>query len=238
MENLTALTCPNCGAAATNHKNCEYCGSLLVRFVDKGIELAQTDYTSNIKVLPGLIAALKQNLEIQKENPAAAVATDVIREVSVLKAGIGGSSILASVINNLLTNDGKVFFPEVDMNDGKPHLMVAFAFDKHLLVDKQTHNKFKKLRSFELFTCYDKGCYEYAIDFGEDIEGAARILSEVLHEVYSVGYGTRLDYKTTYGEGNIDEEREKNKPWYERYIWWLVAGGFILFNLIRFACSD
>ena len=37
------IKCPNCGASSTNHTNCEYCGSLLVRFVDKGIDLSWFD---------------------------------------------------------------------------------------------------------------------------------------------------------------------------------------------------
>jgi len=57
MENTMVLSCPNCGAAITNRKNCEYCGSLLVRFIDKGINLIGTEYTSNVKVYPGLIGA-------------------------------------------------------------------------------------------------------------------------------------------------------------------------------------
>ena len=141
MENLTAINCPNCGAATTNHKNCEYCGSLLVRFVDKGIELAQTSYINNAKVLPGLIEKLTENLEIQKEDPNASVVTDVLRKVSFAKATIGGRSMLASVLNGLVTHDNKIFFPET-INDGKLHLMVAFYFDSELFVDRQTHNKF------------------------------------------------------------------------------------------------
>lgn len=62
MESNVMLNCPNCGAAAKNHKNCEYCGSLLIRFVEKGIELPQ-HYRNNNKVFSGLIDALKENLE-------------------------------------------------------------------------------------------------------------------------------------------------------------------------------
>lgn len=54
METKGMLTCPNCGAAATNHKNCEYCNSLLVRFVEKGIEIDQSRYGKDAWVFPGL----------------------------------------------------------------------------------------------------------------------------------------------------------------------------------------
>lgn len=52
---MNVIKCPNCGASSTNHTNCEYCGSLLVRFVDKGIDLSTTSYLTNDKVYAGLI---------------------------------------------------------------------------------------------------------------------------------------------------------------------------------------
>ena len=79
------LKCPNCGANATNHQNCEYCGSLLVRFVDKGIDLSQTSYTSNAEVFPGLVQNLQQNLRMQ-ENSDDSTVTDIYRELG--KEGI------------------------------------------------------------------------------------------------------------------------------------------------------
>ena len=236
MENLVTLTCPNCGAAATNHKNCEFCGSLLVRFVDKGIELAQTNYTNDLIMLPGLLNALQQNIGIQKENPNLMVVTDVYKEVSLGQKYIGKSSVLASVLKHLATQDGKQFFPEIDINDGEQHLMVAFVFDRHGgIAQTQAHDRFKKLKSFELFTCRKKGSvYEYAIDFGEDAEGAARILSEAIHAVHKINYGTQLDYKTYFGDTDtVERERKDDKPWYEKHWGWLVAGVFVIIWLIR-----
>ena len=74
---LKVLKCPNCGANTTNAQNCEYCGSLLVRFVDKGIDLSKTSYTNDSVTFPGLAAELKRNLKLQKENPNVFVATDL-----------------------------------------------------------------------------------------------------------------------------------------------------------------
>lgn len=65
MENI-ALRCPNCGASATNHQNCEYCGSLLVRFIDKQIVLDENKYGSKSFKLKGLENALRRNLEEQE----------------------------------------------------------------------------------------------------------------------------------------------------------------------------
>ena len=63
---LTPIVCPNCGANTTNHSNCEYCGSLLVRFVDAQIDVMQTPYADNTIVLPGLVEELRKNLAAQK----------------------------------------------------------------------------------------------------------------------------------------------------------------------------
>ena len=74
---VNVIKCPNCGASSSNHTNCEYCGSLLVRFVDKGIDLSTTSYLTNDFVYEGVIDALKQNLERQELNPGKLVTTDI-----------------------------------------------------------------------------------------------------------------------------------------------------------------
>ena len=66
MPELKSYTCPNCGANTTDARNCEFCGSLLVRFVEKGIDLSQTTYLDDTETFPGLINALKQNLQLQE----------------------------------------------------------------------------------------------------------------------------------------------------------------------------
>ena len=71
-------------------------------------------------------------------------------------------------------------------------------------------SKFKKLDSFPLFTSHynqnfitDTGDelygYEYAIDFGEDAEGAARLVSEILTKVYGVSVEENVDMFTNVG---------------------------------------
>lgn len=65
---LKTITCPNCGANTTNPKNCEYCGSLLVRFIDKHIEIDQNRYGRTAEQLTGLEQALKANLKEQEDS--------------------------------------------------------------------------------------------------------------------------------------------------------------------------
>lgn len=68
MENqVQTIVCPNCGANASNHTNCEYCGSLLVRFADKNIAFDESKYGKTAFRLPGLEEALTRNLEVQKK---------------------------------------------------------------------------------------------------------------------------------------------------------------------------
>ena len=59
---LTAICCPNCGANTINHQNCEYCGSLFVRYRDLGIKFDKQKYEDQIV---GLEAALRDNLSAQ-----------------------------------------------------------------------------------------------------------------------------------------------------------------------------
>ena len=64
---LKSLVCPHCGANTTNMQNCEYCGSLLVRFVDKGIDISNTSYNNGDNIFPGLLTELRNNLTLQLE---------------------------------------------------------------------------------------------------------------------------------------------------------------------------
>lgn len=240
MENLVALTCPNCGATTTNHRNCEYCGSLLVRFVDKGISLS-SEYTSNEKVHTGLIEALTENVELQKQFRNEMVVTDISKKISVKEVLTKNkSSSLASILSALATQDGKgIYFPDADYE--KPHLMVAFGFNEQTsIADKQFHKRFKKLDVFNLFTCKEYNLngnliglryYEYAIDFGEDAEGAARLLSKILYEVYEIEYNDRdLEIITFHGENGkkLEKERLNNKAWYEKHLWTIIIGIIML----------
>ncbi|MDR1181493.1 MAG: hypothetical protein LBL13_05915 [Bacteroidales bacterium] len=245
---METLTCPNCGAAATNHRNCEYCGSLLVRFVDKNINLVNTEYLNNSKVLPGLIEELEENLRLQRENSSISVVTDINREISTGQAILGNRTTIASVLSSLQTSDGKVFFPEAD--DGRPHLMIAFMFDSESggIVVKNEQKRFENLDCIDLFTrhkkvtnmIYNLGIFEYAIDFGEDVEGAARIISTVLRKVFKVNNSTELQYYTVCGDNlkEIEKKRDVERNWYEQYKWHIAIGATILFFLIRCAANS
>lgn len=257
------IKCPNCGASSTNHTNCEYCGSLLVRFVDKGIDLSTTSYLTNSKVYAGLIDALKQNLDRQ-ELSESAVETGIFYKssptVKLSRKRHGVATVFRS--GSTTWSDGD----PIKLGDKNRGLVIKFSFDKHAegndvsdeRIERQ-HQDFKSLGSFPLFTSHS-GIYirpgsssrfrsqEYAIDFGQDVEGAARLISEVLSKVYGIpedaqlvylGEGEEVPVEKIIEEPIVEEEQDsteiKEELTEKDYIHYLVLiAAAILFGIIGF----
>lgn len=252
MEERT-LRCPNCGANATNHDNCEYCGSLLVRFVDKGIDLSKTSYLNDAETFPGLINALKQNLQLQ-ESTNESVATDIVGPVTWNDVG---RDYIGCVLRN-----GNICYSDGSLAPSKSKKGVCISFNFALYVNEgqekfnqiqeDKRKRFKSLDCYPLFTehiCYytyngekRKG-YEYFIDFGEDAEGAARLLSKIWKEVYEIPLDANIEYYTNAGNDNIEkvrkginseffgqeaDEESGSTTWY----YWVGAIIFILYWLL------
>lgn len=229
MSEIKTYVCPNCGANTTNTQNCEYCGSLLVRFVEKGIDLSHTSYTNNNAVFPGLIEELKRNIKLQEENPYNPVATDLYKQIEDNTA-----SDYIGIFTGVLWDDG-TFSPEFD-NPDEIQLCIAVDFNTYSDVDikelKEYNDimdaqlaKFRQLDSFPLFTPHN-GAYtdhdgfarygrQYAINFGKDAEGAARLISEILIKVKGWLPTEPFDIFTNVGD-DINRARED----------WLIAHGF------------
>ena len=212
---LKTYVCPNCGANTTNTQNCEYCGSLLVRFVEKGIDLSHTSYLNNNAVFPGLVEELKRNLELQSENPRDFIATDLYK----VKHDYGD---VITIMKKFRWNDGTV---SPEFYGKKKGLCIALDFNTYMDVanykkynDEQDAElaKFRQLDSFPLFTAHN-GTYKsggismyersYAINFGEDAEGAARLISEILIKVKGWSPTEPYDMFTNVGRGNIGAAR-------------------------------
>lgn len=192
MSDLKSYICPNCGANTTNSQNCDYCGSLLVRFVDKKINLSQTSYLDNTQVLPGLIKHLEQNLLMQEDGEGPV--TDICWDDEE-----GGGSISVLTQGNAVWGDDT----NIRIDKSEDGLLIVLGFSVYRDLDEDDYelsvkqlNKFKNLAPFELFTPHISICtddygdkynyYEYAIYFGHDAEGAARIISDILVNVYGV----------------------------------------------------
>ena len=236
---LKTYVCPNCGANTTNAENCEYCGSLLVRFVEKGIDLSHTTYTSNDAVIAGLIPELKRNLQLQKDNPIGTViATDIFKLND--DGSYDGMVIHSSGCGMAWLDGTKAPFPT-----DKRGFRIGVTFCTYADVDSyREYNskmdaqlaRFQRLDSFPLFTPH-QGSYtdiqgqarygrEYAINFGEDVEGAARLISEILIKVSGYSQDTVFDMFTNVGS---DIERARND--------WHAAHGIAVNNSENDGCA-
>ena len=196
---IKTYTCPNCGAQITNTHNCEYCGSSLVQFAVHGIDVTKTEYMNDDYVFPGLKEELEKNLKLQTEHPYSPVATEVFWEFpdgAVNPFSIRRSGSLVGWSDNtpieLESRDKglRIALDFCKINDSSAHKEFNDRMDSKL-------SKFKKLDSFPLFTSHyshsinpvdetERYGYQYALDFGEDVEGAARLVSEILIKVYGV----------------------------------------------------
>lgn len=213
------IKCPNCGASSTNHTNCEYCGSLLVRFVEKGIDLTNSSYIDNSRVFPGLIGELQKNLKLQKQyDGEESVSTEICW---ITKTGVDDYIFVES--------KGSIDIYEkygVDNDNNESlKLIVELSFNRSVDPNPEYDSekdeqfmKFTRLKSFSLFKSFyakdeDNIWREFEIDFGQDAEGAARLISEILVTVYGLSISDSLGFITGIG----DDFWEKEKIWREAH---------------------
>lgn len=180
---IKTIICPNCGASSHNHHNCEYCGSLLVRFVSQNKTIDEQRYGKEAKPLPGLEDELKKNLSLQKTcGDSYAIVTTILTEHE-----------------DIVIVYGQVMPPFVRLNNGTV-LKLSQANDENGLVyvipfqtksmdtdiatmEKKRLAMFKTLDYFFLFEPQPiQDGVRYIIDFGQDYESAARIISDYLRE--------------------------------------------------------
>ena len=223
---VKTVVCPNCGANSTNLHNCEYCGSLLVRFVDKGIDISNTSYNSGDDVYPGLLTELRNNLRLQLENPnEKACVTDIFWPRQ--DGGWGSISIGRPMSFNWVDNS------PMELGSSHNGLIVTVNFStycdtyydqKFSVFNKEMDeklSKFKRLTSFDLFTShtssfkdvegYSRCGREYAIDFGNDAEGASALISEILSKVEGLKPSDSFDIFTNIG---VDKVKQARNAWY------------------------
>ena len=226
---VKTLVCPHCGANATNTQNCEYCGSLLIRFADKGIDISHTSYLSDCKY-PGLVAELKKNLMLQAEQTDK-VCTDItwmtpdeLNAITIGKSGmfhwsdgtltgLGDKSGGLTIVLDFHTYSNPSYF-DLNRND-----MLRFNRNTENLLQR-----FKNIKSYPLFSSHFSSCtnwqgysmsgLEYAIDFGKDVEGAAALVSEILSQVYNLYPTDNFNICTNVGD-NIEQSRNAMNAAYE-----------------------
>lgn len=203
-ENI--LRCPNCGATISNTKNCEYCGSLLVRFLGTDINLAQTSYLDNSKTSLSLLRSLKQNLKMQQSSMDVVV-TDIFHH---------NDKNQYDLIVSVMRNGDAVFADGSPISlESRQGLCIVLGFDDIVKNSeaRKKHNQFKSLDCYLLFdehvSVVDKASqwtksknYEYYIDFGNDAEGAARLISDIITNLYGVSIES-LECHTNQGPESI-----------------------------------
>lgn len=215
MAEIKTYVCPNCGANTTNAQNCEYCGSLLVRFVDKGIDIKNTSYSNNNNVFPYLISALKQNIKFQDGRQP--VATDISWDshtISIISTSTGCVWGDGTPISSFELTKGLAIVVQIEVVTNP--VMESQVRDNQKNIQKI--KRFASLDSFPLFISHefeykDIGdsnyyCQEFALNFGEDIEGTARLVSEILTDVFRLNPSDKLDIETNAGRNAISEYRD------------------------------
>ena len=224
IMSIESVVCPNCGANTTNVQNCEYCGSLFVRFAKQGIDISKTSYAKNI-VIRGLVDELRKNLQYQSQN---AIGTEVSTEICTDDIGM---SVFSPANKAWTWMDGNI----IDGINSREHgLIITFRFfdiihtifnirpvtyQSQLKIQDEYKREFRRLDCYPLLlkhTCSDEADYlrwtytEYAIDFGDDAEGAAQLISDILVKVYGCSAnGGSVSFRTIVGESNIESYRDK-----------------------------
>lgn len=219
MAELQTYVCPNCGANTTNVENCEYCGSLLIRFAQRKININKDEYSiETCHVDIDMIKEFEKNLKRQEETNDRVVTDIYVKKnlhkcVSIDRTGFGK------------WNDGS----SISLNDSNKGLIVILSFEAYveygnIIYSPATEKKvkmFKSLKSYPLFlnniskARYNTNVYgaeqyvdEYAIDFGIDAEGAAILISEILSKVYKIEDSETFSYHTIIGDANIINSRD------------------------------
>ena len=197
------IVCPNCGANTTNRRNCEYCGSALVRFADQNVAIDQNVFGKNALSFSNVATALKKNLELQNDlSSSEVVLTEFIldqKSAHDFDVWVYGGNITSEtryVSNSLIYsfNIGDANIP----SSSEPRLILCFAtpFMEH------TRERFLKSCYVSLFSCADiplyvkgevwekkKGNrftdrYFYYLDIGQDYESATKIITDIYQRIY------------------------------------------------------
>lgn len=231
MENqVQTIVCPNCGASATNHRNCEYCGSLLVRFTDKNIPLDETKYGHSAFKFTGLEDALTKNLEEQARtsgrnhihtfinSPALSLSLDVTNpkaqtEMVLYSWGDANTFRIKPTIQPDSDEQSLVIcirFYEITNKLWAADNRFSHGITQDLnAYNNEAHARFQGIDIYDLFslqtdTMVDEGSgtkvgnvYQYYLNFGRDVEGAASIITQYLLGNYEIAnpQNMRLTYE-------------------------------------------
>lgn len=212
---VKSVECPNCGANATNLDNCEYCGSLLVRFKDLNIPIDDSRYGKKAFRYAGLADALKANLEEQGRTDGQNHISTFIRnqnlgiELQVLNPRAAKDIIYFNFESSFNQQSSYHTMPINHFVGDEKSLIICFrfvelkgeSFDKHIALINQEYQgrkmRFSAMREFLLFEYVEEKllteagikagkCHSYYLDFGQDYEGAASVITQYLQFIYNL----------------------------------------------------
>lgn len=183
-------TCPNCGAAATNDFNCEYCGSMLLRLTKIGLDANNSEFNQVENLLPELKRSIENQSELLKLYPEENISTAIFKDNIIpfinrerdLTEPIERGLISAMFTNSRKTNHnakpGSISFEILFHNDEREDLLAFQTMDVYRLFRREEHTSIFSLLSY----------ITYHIDFGEDIESASLVTSQILRKLYGDKY--------------------------------------------------
>ncbi len=195
MENqVQTIVCPNCGANATNHHNCEYCGSLLVRFASTGNEQGLLAFNAAVKSID--------------ERIVNAIAT--ILSLSVFSEK--DSQIAAAVYPG---SEYQNFGPFINYENGNMYLELDSEYNQTLAesyssIPDAMLSLFQPSRSSQ-----DYNYRLYRLDLGNDYKSAAAIWFELLQHAakkeHLVWNPEKLVIENKYGQYNCYGDKIGNE---------------------------
>lgn len=174
---VKTVVCPNCGANTKNYHNCEYCGSLLVRYAAENKEVDKTVFGDTVPDIPGLKEELKKNISYQKIKKEGDVVVTTVTD---------SQGLMFQVIETANCNIGTMANnPFAGQYERGVSLRVTFETrneDSDFAENERIRlNWFKQQDFYFLFTQQNLpvGVYYY-IDFGEDIDNATKLISSIM----------------------------------------------------------
>ena len=152
---------------------------------------------TNEGVFPGLAEELHRNLTLQKEH-FGFVVTQINHEIGINNDDFDLIAVTRKGYTNWMDNT------KINYSGKKEGLLILLSFwvGNNDNCHNAEHLRFKELSSYPLFlqkTTPEKDFkgvmrYEYALDFGCDADGAARLISEILQKVYLVPLSENIEF--------------------------------------------
>jgi len=193
---IQTIVCPNCGASATNHHNCEYCGSFLVQRAAEGVDV--TNY-------------VRHALTVKTEG-----VDGVVKHYCELIDRFATKNDPQDIFLGVLSDEKCVmtFNPRFKASGDEQNGMYLELFPKNF--QRLTAERFYSSPLCDAFQKYPitgsgflglfKKEYAYTADFGYDYKGASSLVMQLLKEVFlSEERGTVLEIYIAGDEDNVPD---------------------------------